>query len=384
MRSLAIALSSAALLWVAVGNAGGADRKTGSAGSASVPPGLRSEFQTDFSRLSIAWSEVLSGGPSKDGIPAIDHPKLQSVTEADRWLEDKEPVVRVRVGADVRAYPIQILMWHELVNDVVGKQPLLISFCPLCNTAIVFERRLGAKVLDFGTTGRLRHSNLIMYDRQTESWWQQATGEAIVGEHLGAQLRFQPGELVAWKDFREAHPDGRVLSRDTGHVRDYGRNPYLGYDDVENHPFLYRGPPTPRALLPMARVLTVQGEGTAVAYPYEGLRDARVVNDRVADTELVILWAPGTASALDKASISNGRDVGTANAYSRRVDGRTLEFLWRDGAIVDRDTGTRWDARGRALEGPLFGTSLEAVVAVPHFWFSWAVWQPDTRIWAPP
>lgn len=137
--------------------------------------------------------------------------------EADEWLEAVEPVVLVRVGDEARAYPIQILMWHEIVNDSLGGKPLMVSFCPLCNTAIAFEREFDGQILDFGTTGRLRYSNLIMYDRQTETWWQQATGDAIAGEYAGAQLAFYPASIISWADFKAAYPNSTVLSHETGH-----------------------------------------------------------------------------------------------------------------------------------------------------------------------
>jgi len=196
----------------------------------SPPRGAENEFTTDFSKHSMPYSEILSGGPPKDGIPPIDNPKFISVTDANKWLKDREPVVFVQVGDDARAYPIQILIWHEIVNDTVGGEPLLISFCPLCNTAIAFKRTFDGKVFDFGTTGRLRYSNLIMYDRQTETWWQQATGDAIAGEQTGAQLEFYPAAMISWSEFKSQYPNGKVLSRETGYSRDYGRNPYFGYD----------------------------------------------------------------------------------------------------------------------------------------------------------
>ncbi len=181
----------------------------------------------------MPYSEILSGGPPKDGIPAIDEPQLTTTDEADTWLEPQEPVILLQVGDDARAYPIQILMWHEIVNDTVGEVPVVVTFCPLCNTGIAFERTFEDHVLDFGTTGRLRYSNMIMYDRQTETWWQQATGEAIVGEFTGRRLTFIPASIISWADFKAAHPEGGVLSRETGYRRDYGRNPYVGYDDVK-------------------------------------------------------------------------------------------------------------------------------------------------------
>lgn len=338
---------------------------------ADEPPstGAESEFETDFSKHTVPYNEILSGGPPKDGIPAIDSPKHVSVSEANEWLEAVEPVVLVRVGDEARAYPIQILMWHEIVNDSLGGMPLMVSFCPLCNTAIAFEREFDGQILDFGTTGRLRYSNLIMYDRQTETWWQQATGDAIAGEHAGAQLAFYPASIVSWADFKAAYPGGTVLSRETGHNRSYGRNPYLGYDDVNQSPFLYRGQPTPGQLVPMARVLTLDLGGEAVAYPYDILSSLGAVNDTVGGQRVVVFWVQGTASALDSAEIPEGRDVGAAIAYSAEVDGQTLTFEFADGVFRDQETGSEWDIFGRAIAGALQGIQLTELPAINHFWF---------------
>jgi hypothetical protein len=289
----------------------------------------------------------------------------------------------LQIGDDTRAYPIQIFMWHEIVNDTVDGVPVVVTFCPLCNTAIAFERTVSGRVLDFGTTGRLRYSNLIMYDRQTESWWQQATGEAIAGELTGTQLVFRPAPIISWADFKAAQPDGKVLSRDTGFDRPYGENPYLGYDDVNNPPFLYRGPETPGVLPPVARVLTIDLNGEAVAYPYTVLQKVGVVNDTVGGKDVVVLWAAGTASALDAGTVAGGRDVGAATAYARTLDGQTL-MLTLDGArIVDQETGSEWNVLGQAVSGKLAGKQLMPVVAVNHFWFSWAAFKPQTRIYQP-
>ncbi len=341
------------------------------------------EFDTDFSKHSVPYSEILSGGPPKDGIPAIDEPRFVSVKEADVWLEPQEPVIFFQIDDDARAYPIQIFMWHEIVNDTVGDVPVAVTFCPLCNTAVAFERTLDGQVLDFGTTGRLRFSNLIMYDRQTESWRQQATGEAIVGELTGRQLTFCPASIIGWDDFKAAHPDGKVLSRETGYTRSYGRNPYVGYDDVNRPPFLYKGPETPGALPPMARVLTVDLNGEAVAYPYDVMQEAHVVNDTVGDTPVVVLWASGTASALDASTVASGRDIGAVNVFSRELEGQTLTFRFEDGRITDEQTGSEWDVLGQAVSGELAGSHLTPVVSINHFWFSWAAFRPETRIYQP-
>lgn len=347
-------------------------------------PPARAVFEfpkTDWSKRAVTFSEILSGGPPKDGIPAIDRPQYVSIAEADDWLGDQEPVVLLEVNGRARAYPLQILTWHEIVNDTLGGVPVAVTFCPLCNTAIAFEGRIDDTWPSFGTTGRLRYSNLVMYDRQTETWWQQATGEAIVGEHTGRRLTTLPATIVGWEMFKTAHPESDVLSRDTGHNRSYGRNPYAGYDDVNRSPFLYIGPETSDRLLPMARVATVELNGEAVAYPYAVMERARVVNDSAGGTPLVVFWQPGTASALDSSAIAEGRDVGTVNTFSRELEGRTLTFRFEDGRFLDEETGSVWTVLGRAVDGPLAESQLQPVVHINHFWFSWAAFRPETRVY---
>ena len=350
--------------------------------AAEPPPrGALQEFRTDFSRHTVSYREVLSGGPPKDGIPAIDNPRFVTVEEAAEWLGAHEPVVLVEAAGAAKAYPLQVLTWHEIVNDEVGPVPLTVTFCSLCNTAIAFKREFDGRVLDFGTTGRLRYSNLIMYDRQTETWWQQATGHAIAGQYAGSQLEFHPANIVSWDEFRNNHPDAQVLSRATGFSRAYGRNPYAGYDNVNSRPFLYQGPHTPDTLLPMARVLTVDLVQEAVAYPYDELAASFVIDDTVAGQPITVFWQPGTASALDTGTIATGRDVGTGAAFSRELDGRVLDFEWQGETIRDRQTASTWNLLGTATAGTLQGRKLAPVVSINHFWFSWAAFRPETRVY---
>ncbi len=348
-----------------------------------LPAGVDLEFTTDFTRSLVLFDEILSGGPPKDAIPAIDDPKFVSVESASAWLEPNEPVIQLIIEDEVKAYPLQILMWHEIANDTVSSTPVVVSFCPLCNTAIVYGRTVGGKVLDFGTTGRLRYSNLIMYDRQTESWWQQAEGRAIIGDLMGEQLEFFPAAMISWETFKNAHPDGLVLSQDTGFTREYGRNPYEGYDDVNNPPFLFDGPQTPGQLPAVARVLTVDINEDPVAYPYDMLEEISVVNDKVGGQDIVIFWTPGTASALDARILSEGKDVGSAVAYNAQLNGTTLSFIFDGSNFIDEQTYSTWDSLGYAVDGELKGNQLKEIVAINHLWFSWAVFKPETRIFQP-
>ncbi|HWH37479.1 MAG TPA: DUF3179 domain-containing protein [Candidatus Limnocylindrales bacterium] len=339
-----------------------------------------SGWQTDFEIASVELSEIIGGGPGKDGIPAIDEPRFEPIEDARSWQDERAPVIALEVNGEARAYPLSILMWHEIVNDTLGGVPVVVTFCPLCNTALVFQRDLDGVLYDFGTTGNLRFSDLVMYDRQTESWWQQATGESIVGVLTGTRLPFVPSQIVALGDFAAAYPDALALSRETGFSRSYGRNPYVGYDSVDQNPFLFRGEIDGR-LSPMERVVAVNIDDAAVAYPHSEVARLGVIHDQVAGTPVVVFWQPGVASALDAARIDEGRDIGATGVFSPVVDGERLTFEPGSGAIVDRETGSLWSIFGVATEGPLEGTSLEPIGHGDHFWFAWAAFEPETRIW---
>jgi hypothetical protein len=276
----------------------------------------RTGWETDFSRHTVPLSEFLSGGPGKDGIPAVDGPRFVAVEGAAEWLADREPVIELELEGVARAYPLQILVWHEIVNDEVAGVPVAVTFCPLCNTAIVFDRRLDGRLLDFGTTGNLRHSDLVMYDRQTESWWQQFGGEAVVGELAGAELEQLPARIVAWEDFAGRHPDGEVLSQDTGFGRDYGRNPYAGYDDVDSGPLFPAAGGEDDRLLPKERVVFVELGGEAVAVPFSLLAMEKRVEVEVGAERLEVRWVPGVRSVLDEPVVAEGREVGSAKVRS--------------------------------------------------------------------
>lgn len=231
-----------------------------SARAADIPMSWKWEWtKTDFSKTSVDFSEILSGGPPKDGIPSIDDPRFVPAAEVTMQdLADTEPVVGVIVNGKARAYPLHILTWHEIVNDEFDGVPITVTYCPLCNSSIVFDRRLDGRVLDFGTTGKLRNSDMVMYDRQTESWWQQFLGEGIVGELTGKRLTMLPSRLESFANFKKRAPKGEVLIPTNPGMRDYGRNPYSGYDTA-SYPFLYRGE-TPDYINPMVRVVVVGGK----------------------------------------------------------------------------------------------------------------------------
>ncbi len=336
--------------------------------------------RTDFTRSVIDLNEIESGGPAKDGIPAIDKPRFVSIAEAEEWLGAKEPVIVVSFAQEGRAYPLQILIYHEIVNDIVGDLPLTVTFCPLCNSSIVYRRLVKGRLLDFGTTGKLRKSDMVMYDRQTESWWQQFTGKGIVGEMAGVELARFPSSIVAFEDFNRSYPDGLVLSRETGHRRPYGRNPYRGYDRIGSTPFLFFDPLDKR-LPPMERVLNISTGDLHRIYPFSSLREQVVINDKVGDIPVGIFIRKGTLSVLDKKEISDSRRVPAVTAWDRRLDRRILHFEPRDTGISDRETGSRWNLLGQAVAGPLKGRQLTPVDSGVHFAFAWLAFRPDSEIY---
>ncbi len=274
-----------------------------SATAMANPDFWRNEWpNTDFSKRSIeSWVEILSGGPPKDGIPALDEVSFIAVPKESR-LGEREPVITVELdGSTPRAYPIRYLTWHEIVNDEIDGVPVAVTFCPLCNSGITFDRRVDGQTLSFGVSGKLRNSDMVMYDRQTESWWQQAIGEGIVGEMTGVQLTQLPTWMESWSEFRARNPDGLVMDQ-PNLPRQYGRNPYVGYDS-SSRPFLYDGEMPPHGVLPLARVVRVGDR----AWPLERLAKER----EVTEAGVTISWNSGQASALDTSGVADGRDVGT-------------------------------------------------------------------------
>jgi hypothetical protein len=266
--------------------------------------------RTDFLRHSVDLGEIVSGGPPKDGIPAIDDPRFTPVSQT-RDLAARAPVISVAVGGEAKAYPLRIMIWHEIVNDTVGGVPIAVTWCPLCNSSVVFDRRLGGRILNFGTSGKLRNSDLVMYDRQTESWWQQFGGDCIVGSLLGAQLELLPMRIESFARFAARFPQGLVLRSPSGSGRGYGTNPYAGYDSAAA-PFLYRGNYN-GPVAPLARVVALGNEAWTL--------DLLKRRGRIEAGDLVLTWQPGQASPLDTEDIDLGQDIGNVVVQRRTSRG---------------------------------------------------------------
>ena len=339
-------------------------------------------WNTDFNHSTISLNELQLVLP-RDRIAPIDDPTFAPVSDAPDYLRDEKPVIIVDINGDARAYPLAMLMWHEIVNDTVGDVLVTVTFCPICNTGITFERVLDGRELTFGTSGMLRNSDLVMWDRQTETLWQQITGEALAGDYAAEErvLKFVPSSIIGWGAFAENYPDGQVMLRFNNEfgieARPYESPPYAGYDDIDDHPFLFSGTVDGR-LVATSRVLTIDGD-VPVAYLFQFLEEQLVVNDLVNDDPVVALFDDGTLSAF-KDVLSNDQVAGSVALYSRLVHGDPLTFEVTDSGINESETGSTWSLTGLAVDGELLGTQLEPVVNANHFWFAWAVFKPETEI----
>ncbi len=337
-------------------------------------------LKTDLTKSLVPLEEIIPGGPPPDGIPAIDRPVFIPPAAAAAWLRPQEPVLALEVNGDARAYPLQLLLWHEIVNDTVGGKPVVVTYCPLCNSGLVFDRVVEGTMLDFGTSGKLYKSDLVMYDRQSHSLWAQMEGRAIVGERAGTRLKLIPANTVAFDDWKAAHPGGKVLSRDTGHRRSYGVNPYEAYDQPNLSPFLFTGRRDPRRP-PKERVVGVTIAGASRAYPWPVLATQHVVRDELGGERLVVLYQPGALSALDQSRIAESRAIGATGVFSPVVAGRALTFEPAADGFRDRETGTIWNLVGQAIKGSMAGQRLRAIPHVDAFWFAWAAFNPSTSIY---
>ncbi len=358
-----------------------------------LPPDFCRDWpDQDWSRHTVPFGQIIRGCGARDCIVALDAPgavSTEGIYGVARFAPLDEvdyagnlPIGVLRVGEVVRGYPLHVLTFHEIVNDVVDGVPVVASFCPLCNTVLAFDRRVDGEVLDFGVSGNLRHSDLIMWDRQTETWWQQATGEGIVGRHAGVYLRALPMSVLSFADFKRSFPDADILTEETGFNFIYGNNPFPNYDTREAPIFfLWR----PDSRLPaLERVVALSAEETAIAVPLSTLTEIALATVDLGGTEVVVFWAPGTLSPLDDFEIAASRDIGSAAAYLPEVDGRALTFrVLAPGRFEDEQTGSTWDVTGLALDGPLAGSRLAPVTHGTPFWFAWAAFNPRGMIWEP-
>ena len=353
-----------------------------STGREDVPSALEDPTNGEFRAPIVDIDNIVSGGPPPDGIPPIDSPAVLPAAEV-AFLCDQEAVIALELDGESRAYPVRIMTRHEIVNDTLNDVPVTVTYCPLCSSAVAFDRRLDDRILDFGTSGALFQSALVMYDRQTQSLWGHFTGESIVGALTGEQLDTYSVQTVNWGDWLAANPEGTVLAPDsTGSV--YGDNPYPGYENSS-------GPLSPQFLqediderLPEKdRVLGLRDGDEALAIELRALAEARVIEVELAGEPVVAWLRPGLASPLDGGQVAQGSDIGATGAFRPFAeDGTPLTFVAADaeGGFRDDQTGSTWNVLGEAVDGPLVGEQLAGVEHVDTFWFAWSSYQPETDI----
>lgn len=309
--------------------------------------------------------DIVSGGPPKDGIPSIDNPVFVSRDEAEKFMRELDVVIGLYYKGVARAYPHKILVWHEIVNDVVAGTPIAITYCPLCYTSLAFKRVIDGEPVEFGTSGLLYNSNLVMYDRKTDTLWSQILGLGILGPLAGVKLEKIQVDVMKWNIWREIHPDTEVLSPETGYSRPYGRDPYSPYFYYTSDEIWFPVKNRDDRMHPKTIIYGVVVGGKEKAYVAEALTESKVVNDRVGDTYIVI-FTPYE---------------GLVRAYERKLGDMVLEFEWRDGVYVDKQTGSRWNVYGEAVGGPLKGEKLNQIIIEINFWFAWAAFYPNTEVY---
>lgn len=312
-----------------------------------------------------------------DRIGAIDRPTFEQPDAAGAWLEPQEPVVVVSAGPDARAYPLAILVWHEIVNDTIGGVPVAVTYSPLTNAALAYDRRVAGRVESFGVSGKLYRSNLVMVDRRTKTLWTQFDGRAVAGPSKRTVLKGIPAQIASLEDFRSAYPSGGVLARPADSGRAYGFDPYAGYES-RKEPFAgFVAAESAPGLTPMERLVGVSIDSESATFRYRDLARERLEKARLGGRDVVVLWESGTSSALDTADISEGKDVGAAGVFVPVARGLKLDLAPAPGGFRDPRTGSTWSVLGVAIAGPLKGERLEPVTHVDTFWFAWSAFHPE-------
>ena len=250
----------------------------------AVEEEMEIKVTADGEKYIVDPEKIGSGGPPKDGIPSIDNPKFVSVEEADEWIENNELVLAIIYKGVKRVYPLQIMVWHEIVNDKIAGDPILITYCPLCGSGIAYERRVDGEEVEFGTSGKLYNSNLVMYDRKTDSYWTQIDGLAVVGELTGRRLTPVSIDTVVWRDWKKEHPDSEVLSQDTGFSRAYGTDPYGSY--YEDSFLLFPVEERDDRIHPKTVIFGIEVNGIYKAYKEDDLKELKTIEDTVGGVKI--------------------------------------------------------------------------------------------------
>ena len=278
----------------------------------------------------VPLDKIRSGGPPKDGIPSVDDPKFVKVSESE-FMSDSDIVIGLNINGETKAYPLFVMVWHEIVNDKVGGVPVSVTYCPLCFTNQVFERIIDGQEVEFGTSGKLYNSNLVMYDRLTDSYWSQALGLAITGELTGYELKRIPFDVISWRDWKTIHPDTQVMTTETGHLRAYSVDPYGDY--YTDPRIIFPVDHKDDRMHPKELILGFHENDVYKAFKQIDVESANVINDKVDDKSLLLV----------------SLFTGNARAFDRMVEGKVLTFDFTDDTIIDLETESIWNYDGLAI-----------------------------------
>ncbi|CAN5413914.1 DUF3179 domain-containing protein [soil metagenome] len=358
-------------------------------GQIQTPRNIPYNWKTDTTKRSVELAEITVALP-KGAFPKIDYPEFMDKKEGLANFFKHEPVISVEINGEAKAYPLNMLTIHEISNDTLGGIPILPTFCPLCNAGIVYDRRLNFEdkqhELEFVVSGMLRKSDMIMYDKQTETWWQQLMGHAIAGAFNGAELEIIPSLIISVEAFFQRYPNGRILSKKTGNLQveaRYGKNYYEDYDDLASSPMegFFNKENIDDRLPPMERIVDVHAEGAYKVYPFSKIAEKGVINDTFKSKNIVIFYQSGTVSVLDKKEISQSKDIGAATVFNREVNNQVLTFKKEGNKFKDDQTKSEWDITGKCIAGSLKGSQLRIEPHGNHFAFAWLAFFPDSVIY---
>lgn len=352
------------------------------------PKNIPYKWETDTLNKTLNLSEITVAVP-RNTFPAIDYPNFIGKTEGLNSFFKHEPVISVYIKGEAKAYPLNMLTMHEISNDSLGGIPILPTYCPLCNSSMVYDRRLTHKgkeyLLDFEVSGMLRNSDMIMADKQTETWWQQLMGTGLVGVLAGADLTIIPSMVISVNDFFERYPKGKILSPKTGTnaQSSYGKNPYVNYDSKDNLPYdmYFDLEKLDSRLLPMERIIDIKGTDGYKIYPFSIIAKKGVINDVYSGKNIVIFYKEGTVSVLDSKDISKSKAIGSATVFSSILEGKHLIFKKKNGVFIDTKTKSVWDITGRCIDGKLKGKILIPEAHSNHFAFAWLTFHPESEIY---
>ena len=353
------------------------------------PKNIPFDWKTDISIHSVDLSEIQIVLP-KGSFPTLDFPKFVGKEAGLIMFYPKEPVIAIEIDGEAKAYSLNILTMHEISNDVLSDVPILVTYCPLCNSGIVYLRKLEydgkENIMEFEPSGMLRNSDMVMLDRNTETLWQQLMGVAIVGELDKKQLDILPSLIISVEEFFNRYPQGNILSKKTGFLdseKHYGTNPYKNYDDKNSKPYerFFDSDKIDKRLPPMERIVDIENNGKYKVYTFKSIEKKGVINDTFESKEVVLFHQSGTVSILDQENINESKDIGTIAVFNRKLEEKELTFKKVKGTFKDMQTNSSWDITGYCFEGELKGKQLQIEPHSNHFAFAWLAFYPDTEIY---